>query len=244
MKKTLWRILVGLLLLAIAVPVLAAYIAEITVTESLGTSYTQLALNYTLNVTYLADHGYITSTGLDTRVTTTDYEVLPHMLAADRLMFVSDIPASSTTNLYFITGNTPLASFPIITGHGGYVTVADNADLELGNIYAFLISGYVDTSSGANKTIIRKDGAVSLNVTASQEITFSITGGVSLVATSVSSGYMVIRVLSDGLEAWMDIDEVEQDRDTASAVPDTSNNWVLFENDVMPYVYYFGLWVE
>jgi len=26
-------------------------------------------------------------------------------------------------------------------------------------------------------------------------------------------------------------------------VPDTANAWVLFENDVCPYVYYYGQWV-
>jgi hypothetical protein len=42
---------------------------------------------------------------------------------------------------------------------------------------------------------------------------------------------------------WMEIDDVEVDRDTASAVPNTANAWKLFENDVCPYVYYYGQWV-
>lgn len=235
--------LLAIVLILVAVPVLAVYWAEITVTESNGTTYTQLALNQTLNVDYLAANGFITSTGLDTRVTDSDYTVLPHMLAEDRFLWVSPITGSTETTFWFVTDQAALSSFPVITGHSGYVTVSDNADLELDDVFAIVVQGYIDTSVGSNKNIIRKDSAILFNVSAANTLTFAVTGGSSLVVTGVSSGVMTIEIYSDGFEMWIEIDDVEEDRDTASTVPDTANNWVLFENNVMPYVYYYGVWV-
>jgi len=51
-------------------------------------------------------------------------------------------------------------------------------------------------------------------------------------------------IYCDGTDMWMEIDDVEVDRDTASAVPNTAAVWKLFENDVCPYVYYYGQWVK
>ena len=244
MRRITRGILIGALIsLLVSVPVLAAYYAYIYVTESNGTSYTQLAMNQTLNVDYMVDEGYITSTGLDTRITDAAYSVVPHMLAEDRVCWVDDITGSTTTQFIFFTGQSALSAFPTITGHGGYVTVADHADLELGDTFAIGVVGYIDTSAGANKNIVRKDSAVRLYVSGASEITFTITGGNSIVATGVSSGSMSLMVFSDGFDVWMEIDEVEQDRDTTSAVANNVNSWVFFENDVMPYVTYCGIWV-
>lgn len=234
--------LAAAMVLLLVVPVFAYYF-YITVTESLGTDYTNLALNFTLDIDYLVDNDYITITGLDTRITDSTYTVLPHMLADDKVLWVGDIEGDATTQFAFFTGQDAIDSFPTITGHGGYVTVPDNAVLEPGDMYAFGIIGYVDTADGSNKNIIRKASALLFSVTDDAELTFAITGGNSLVATGVSSGYMTIMIYSDGYELWMTIDDVEQDRVVASVVPDTANDWVLFENDVMPYVYYFGIWI-
>ena len=233
-----------LLVVVITTTVLAIYWAEITVTESNGTDYTQLALNQTLNVDYLAANGFITSTGLDTRVTDASYNVLPHMLADDRLLWATPIAGNSETTFWFVTGQTALSSFPIITGYGGYVTVSDDAALELGDVFAIGVTGYIDTSSGSDKNIIRKDSSLLFNVSGASTLTFAVTGGNSLVATSVSSGVMTIMIYSDGYEMWMEIDNIEQDRDTTTSIPNTANNWVLFENNVMPYVHYYSMWVD
>jgi len=230
-------------ILLIAVPAMAAYYVYLTVMESNGTDYTELAMNYTLDIDGLVDGGYISSTGLDTRVTDSGYNVLPHMLAEDKVMWVSDLAGNTTTQFIFFMGQEALESFPTIAGHGGYVTVPDNADLEPGDVYAFGIVGYIDTDAGADKNIIRKDGAVVFNITDDEELTFSVTGGNSLSTWGIKSGYMAIMVYCDGYELWMTIDDVEQDRAEASSIPDTANNWTLFENDVMPYVYYYGEWV-
>lgn len=234
--------LVAVATLLIAVPVLAGYYVYI-IAESTGADYTQLAMNLTMDIDNLVDEGYISANGTDTRVTDSSYTVLPHMLAEDKIMWVSDLDGNTTTQFIFWTDQSHLDSFPTITGHGGYVTVPYNAGLEPGDVYAFGIVGYVDTAAGADKNIIRKDNAVVFNVTDDEELTFAVTGGNSLVAVNVTSGVHTIMVYCDGFELWMTIDEVEVDRDTASAIPGNANNWTLFENDVMPYVYYYGEWV-
>lgn len=239
--RSLTLVIVAILL--VAVPVLAAYYIEFIVTESNGTDYTRLAMNMTLNVTGLVDGGFISSTGMDTRMTDSGYNVLPHMMAEDKVMWVSYLPGSTSTQFIFFTGQSALNSTPTITGYGGYVTVPDNADLELGGVFAIAIVGYVDTSAAARGPIIDKTDAVQLDVTAVEELTFAVTGGNSLVASNISSGFMTIMVYSDGADMWVEIDDVEKDREVASLVPDTASNWTLFDNDVMPYVSYFSIWI-
>lgn len=234
--------LVAVATLLVVVPVLAAYYVYI-ITENTGTDYEKLALNLTLDVDYLVSEGYVSPSGLDTRVTDSSYLVLPHMMADDKVMWVSDLEGNKTTQFIFWTEQAALDSMPVIAGHGGYVTITDNATLEPGDVYAFGIMGYVDTAAGADKNIIRKDSAVTFNVSAAGNLTFSVYGGNSLTASGVTSGFMTIMVYCDGFELWMEIGEVEQDRVAASAIPDTANNWTLFENDVMPYVSYYGEWV-
>ena len=243
MKKIIRGVLIGLLCLTIvAVPALSAYYSYI-VTENTGTDYTQLALNMTLDIQYLVDEGYITASGLDTRVTDADYVVLPHMLAQDRFLWVSDLAANSTTQFIFWTDQTALSSFPTITGHGGYVTIVDTAALEPGGTYAFGVIGYMNMTAGTNTTIIRKDGACVLNVSSTNSLTWTVVGGNSTTAYNVTSGYHTVMVYSDAVNMWMEVDDVSAGNVTASTVPNTANDWYLFENNCMPYVAYYGEWV-
>ena len=234
--------LAAVLVLLIAVPVLAGYYSYL-LTENTGTSYTKLALNLTMDIAYMVSQGYISPSGLDTRVTDAQYNCLPHMLADDKVLWVSDLEGNSTTQFIFFTKQTPISSFPTITGHGGWVTLADDATFEPGDMFAFGISGYIDTAAGTGKNIIRKDGALCFNVTADEELTFKITGGSNITASNVTADYHTIMIYQDGYSLWMDIDDVTVGNVTASAVPNTANNWTFFENDVMPYISYYGQWV-
>jgi hypothetical protein len=243
MKRACLSVGLALLILALlAVPVMAVYYVWITVTESDGNSYTELAMNLTMDIDTLADEGYIAANGTDTRVTDPDYNVLPHMLADDRLMWTGNLTGNASTQFIFWADQTPVTSFPIIAGHGGYVTINDTADIEPGDMYSFQIGAYFDTAAGTNKTIIRKDGAVVFNVTAYQQLTFAVTGGNSLLITGVTPGYHFIGVYCDGDDMWAEVDSVLKDTDTASAIPNTANDWYLFEGDVCPYVYYYDSW--
>ena len=90
MKRITFSLLLGILLAAIiAVPVLAGYYAGLTVTEANGNAYTQVGLQESVDIDYLADNGYISSTGLDTRVTSGG-TAIPHLLVDDRLAYLDN----------------------------------------------------------------------------------------------------------------------------------------------------------
>jgi hypothetical protein len=157
MKKLFSGLLLGLVItLVIAMPVLASYYANLTVTEANGNDYDQLGMQVSLDVDYLADNGYITATGLDTRVTSGG-TTLPHMMVDDRVLFTSDLEAYGTLNLLFETGQTALSSFPVVVGDGGYVTITDAANLELADDFELEFEGYIDTSVDAD--IVLKQAA-------------------------------------------------------------------------------------
>jgi len=244
-KRACISTLLAAALILMATPVWASYAGYYVYLQvrNTGPAYDMLALNATMQIQNLIDGEYIAANGTDTRVTNAALTLMPHMLVEDRLMWASAIASDSITEFVFWAGQEPLESFPTITGHGGYVTIPDSADLEPGNVFVFYIAGYFDTSVGANKTIIRKDGAVTLNVTAYQEITFAVSGGSSLIASSVASGYHLIGIYSDGTDMWIEVDEVLKDTIATSAIPNTANDWYLFEGNSMPYVYYYGQWV-
>lgn len=139
-------LLVGLLSLLLSVPALAAYYISIDVTESNGTDYDMLAMNVSMDVDYLVAHQFITADGTDVRVKNSQGTELPFMLADDKLMFALPVTASKTTGLEMTNDNSVLSSFPVITGHSGYVTITDHANLELSNNFELEWDGYVDTT--------------------------------------------------------------------------------------------------
>jgi len=173
MKKLFYGLmLAGMLIMVTASPILAAvYYASVQVQESDGDSYTRLPISASLDNEYLADNNYILATGLDTRVITGSSVELPHLVVDDRLLFVSNINANNTYNFKYTTGNTPLADMPVIVGYDGYVTVSDDADLELGDDFEIEFDGYVDTSAGADKNLVYKEDAFRLYVSDDDEIT-------------------------------------------------------------------------
>lgn len=161
--------------LLIITPVMAAYYVEIDVTESNGTDYDQLAMNGTLDVDYLADHEFIDPDGLDTRLRNSAGGAVPFMLHDDYIYFSSSLEGDKVTTFTLTTGNTPLSNFDVIPGHGGYVTISDHANLELGDTFELVIDGYVDTGTSGDlltKTCaidITSDGAGNVDVQVWQE---------------------------------------------------------------------------
>lgn len=143
MKRVYIPLLMAVISLLVAVPVLAAYYVDIDVTESNGTDYDMLAMNVSLDIDYLAEHGFIDDDGLDVRIKDSLSNEMPFMLAADRIVFASDITADMVNSFQMTTGNTPLDSFPVCVGDGGYVTVSDHANLELGDDFELEWDGYV-----------------------------------------------------------------------------------------------------
>lgn len=218
MKKRLLysNLLVIMALVMIAMPVLAAtYYANIQVQETSGNSYTQLAINYSINNTYLADNGYINATGLDTRVITGAAVALPHLVADDKLMFVSSIGASSTTNLKYTFGNSDLSSMPIVTGYGGYITVPSGIGdtMQPGDDFEIEQKGWVDTSyNGAPRNLAYKESSLAVYVSAEEEITC----GVNPTASSTTT----VNLLPDAAGNYTNIASVFGETNHWEAVDD------------------------
>ena len=142
--------LATILATVVAAPVFAVvYAATLTISETGGASYTNLALFKSVNNKWAAANGFMLPDARDTGVETASGSPRPHTVADDRVLAVTDVPAHSTTNLYYTTNNTA-ADFDIITGVGGNVTIADAAALESGNNTVFEFDGWVDTTAPAS----------------------------------------------------------------------------------------------
>lgn len=219
-KRSARGILLGLLItIVIVVPVLANYYAYIYVDESDGNSYTNLPLICSANITQLVNAKFISSTGLDTRVLTGEGYALPHMLASDKIMFVSDLEANEDKTLIFYTRATSLSDFPIIVGYDGYITTPDDEDLELTYVMELLASGYFDASAGSDKNILYKEDAFRVWISGANRLEVSglESGGGEeweMTYSSFTSGTHTVYILSNGLGAYLYVDDFEVAKDT------------------------------
>jgi len=161
-KKTFKIALLALVtLVLISSPIFAAYSYYVTiqVQETNGTGYDYLPIMADVDNDHLADNGYMSLTGLDTRILSGSTE-LEHMVADDKVLFVPpSTDGNGTSNYKYTLGNSLLSDFPIIVGDGGYITVSDDASLELGNDFEIEISGYMDTDADSNKNLVYKEDA-------------------------------------------------------------------------------------
>jgi hypothetical protein len=183
---------VGLAILSIvmiALPVLAAYSATITVVNNSVNSYTQIPLVLTQDNGYLAANGYIAANGLDVKIKENGVE-LPLMLTDKQTWFVpSSIPASTSHIYQWSSGNTPSTSKNIIVGDGGYGTTPDNDDLEPGNSFEININGYINTAFADDKNLLYKEDAFSLYVGAEEQLTATIIRNDGVRIKQSGSGY-------------------------------------------------------
>jgi hypothetical protein len=204
MKKRIISLLIAIVMvLLIAVPVLAtAYSYNLTIVNT-GGALTNTPFLVTMPNTAMAANGFMAANARDTQVLD-GTAVLPHLVCDDKTLFVGNIAAGQTKTFQFTSGNTPAASMPIIVGQDGYVTIPYNANLEPGSDdFQIEISGYFDTSPGTDKYILNQVGGITIQVTANQQITATITttgGDIVLVVNGVSSGYhTLILSLSAGV---------------------------------------------
>lgn len=221
MNKTILRgILLGLMLaVLIGVPVMAAYYAYIYVEESDGNSYEELPIICSANVTQLVAYDFISSTGLDTRVLTGDGYPLPHMLADDKMLFVTDLEAYEEKTLIFYPKATSLSSFPIIVGYNGSVTTSDDEDLELGYVLELLTHGYFDASAGSDKNVVYKQEAFRVWISDTDTIRVAALNASedeqwAMEYDSFTSGVHTLYVVANGLGALLYVDDLEVAKDT------------------------------
>lgn len=166
------------------------------------------------NNQWMADNGFMGSSALDTRVETLGGLHQPHMVAENRTQVAIPVPVSSQTNLYFTTGSSNLSAFPVITGYDGYVTVADNATIELSDNFTIEASGWIDTTTGVDKNLAYKRSAFNafVNPTVSGNITAAILGTASANETLYPDGHSVCVIPNEAGVAcpdhYQNVDEV------------------------------------
>lgn len=212
-------LMVALTIFLITVPVLAACYAYIYVEESDGNSYEELPLICSCNITSLVESGFISSTGLNTRVITGDGATLPHMLADDKILFVSDLAAYEDKTLIFYLGASSLSSFPIIVGYNGTFETPDDDDLELGYVMELLISGYFDASGGSDQNILYKEDAFRVWIPEEETLkvaAYNSTGDEqwNLEYDEFDSGTHIVYIVANGLAAYLYVDDFEVAKDT------------------------------
>jgi hypothetical protein len=224
--------LAALITLLLVVPVVAAYYAYIYVEESNGNSYEELPLICSTNVSQLAQYNFITSTGLTSRVLTGSGGVLPHMLANDKILFVTDLAAyEDKTLIFYPKGATSLSSFPIIVGYNGSFETPDDPDLELGYVMELLISGYFNADAeDVGHNILYKEDAFRVWISAADTLkvaAYNSTGDEQwyLQDSSFGSGVHTVYIVCNGLFALLYVDTFDVAVDTTSLY--TNVNWQL-----------------
>ncbi len=246
MKKMLKVLALILILAALVVtPVLAySYTASIIVIEDDMAGYTELPIIMGGDNQFLADNSYMTATGLDTRILKASLE-MPHMIVTNKTLFTSDITQNSQTNFNYTFGNTALDNFNIVIGYGGHITVPDVVNLELGDSFEVEVKGYIKTthSDYVNRNLVYKANAFKLYISAEGSIKAEITGGNSVTATGIDSGDMTIVVSANGIELSIQIDTDAPITNAVgfAAVPDVATDWLMLQNDVMPYAEYIKI---
>jgi hypothetical protein len=232
MRRIFNGVILGLMLaLLIAVPVLAAYYAYISVHETSGNDYSNLPIIVSRNITQLVDYDLMSSTGLDSRVLTGSGETLPHMLADDKVLFVSDLAAHENKSLIFYLGATSLSSFPIVVGYNGSFTTPDDPDLELGYQMELLISGYFNADAGdVGNNYLYKEDAFRVSCSAAHTIRIAALDNLGAEVwemhdSTFTTGYHSVYVVCNGLFGLLYVDDFGVAKDTTALF--TNVNWQL-----------------
>ena len=178
LKRLLNSFILAILLLGMGSGIAYGFLyrAPVSVTENLSTAYTMLPVMWNQNNTWLANNGFTNSTANNTRVQTLAGSNKPWMVADNKTLTAIPVPAGSQTNLYFTTGESEASAMDIITGYGGYITMADNTTTEHGDNFTDEWSGYLNTDNGTDKNLVYKQGAMKVFVspTVSQKVTATI----------------------------------------------------------------------
>ena len=227
-------------LILAATPVLAySYYGTLNVANS-GGAYTQLGIIASVDNVALKNNYYISTTGLDTRVTLNGSAV-PHMITDDKVLFVNDIAATSNYSFKYEMGDAPLTQFYIIVGHNGYITTVDNLVIEPASNFTVEVVGYFDTTNGANKNIVLKDGAIKFYISGNHVVTGTVTTntGDHSVTHALNPGAYDLSLIFDGTsltisEATLGI--LDTIAFGACSVANTINDFIWLGGNVCPYV--------
>lgn len=164
------------IILALAIPVLAAYnyVIPIQVTNNSTTAYTNLPLLVPIYNDQLVTEDFMLATGLDVEVQ--ESSSVPYSVVDDKLgIFTTGLAASQSKSFHDYLGFTPNAtSYPLITGVGGYITIPDDATLELGDDFSVEFDGFLQVPSSGYSAPVYKQGAFGISVDSSGDLTAGV----------------------------------------------------------------------
>lgn len=183
-------ILIVFLLFTLISPVLIGatattwrYSADFTVTNSNATAYTNLPLFTGFNSSTLISTGYLNSNGTNLSIGGgSDFTTNTLFMTKDDDIgiLISSLPASTTQTYRMFFDYFPnQTQLPILTGYtGGYITVADDASLELSNDFQMEYNGTLNLPySAANMNLFYKQAAFRVYLTAGNKIRVAVLGG-------------------------------------------------------------------
>ena len=210
----------SLLILPLATTALAdswKYRTSIAVQDTSGSDRAGVPVIINIPGQNLVDAGYVNSNATDTRIKegTAEHDYL--ITNQKTVLFIPSLAANQIRAYNLHMGYSPtISQFGIIAGTGGYVTVSDDAALELGVNFEVEQSGWIDTTSGSNKNLVYKEDAFRTYVSADNEITSAIAGGVSSSVTlrPNAAGDATELIPSGAPTNWECVDDVEPDDDT------------------------------
>ncbi len=194
MKRPLLWVCLLLLVIGILVPVTMAlaaydYYYPYRIYNNSTVSYENgLPVLVTVNNSQLSTLGFIGADGLDTDVreggTARSFMVQSVLLG----VFFPTFAEGQVRMIDYRLGYTPeQTSFPVITGLGGNITVADNASIELGDNFTIELRGWIDTTQvGANLT--NKQDAFRLYISDTGNVTAGFTGAGEYYKTGDDGG--------------------------------------------------------
>jgi hypothetical protein len=174
------------------------------VQDTSGANRTYYPVDLGYNAATLLSSGKIAANGLNTNMQVGGTDVA-YMMDTTRVMAV--VPtlgadAMATVDLY--TGYTPnQTSFDVVVGEGGYITTADDDDIELGSSFDITLDGYFVTSAAfVGENILYKQDSFRIYVQAAGTIRAAILSGGDVeekaVDGAVSSGVHVVRIYTSG----------------------------------------------
>jgi len=154
-----------------------------------STAASVVSVNFTANTTVLIANAYMNSSANNTslQIDGSDVAYMPGYAGSPWAVYAETMAANEIKDgTLYLGGTTDMASklrwFP--SSAGG--TVADNASLEHGANFADTFSGYVDTTAGAAKYLIKKISAFQI---VTGLVAGNITAGITPVA--VTSAYVL-----------------------------------------------------
>jgi hypothetical protein len=165
-------------LMAMILPVQAAdvdgalYIADIVATNS-GEAATDVAAALEINDQAMINGKYITEDLLNTTIQTAGGADVPYMPGVGEnpwIYWLSSIGASESKPYSFYCGGPAMQEGFVYFPDDGGMTSDDDASLEPGDTFRIEQKVYIDTSAGASKYLVFKDGAIQIYISAAGSI--------------------------------------------------------------------------